>query len=341
MIEPRYETLEVNKAPVVKRISWGAVVAGVVVALVTQLLLSVLGFGIGVSTIDPVTEQNPVAGIGVGMGIWFVLSTLLSLFAGGWVAGRLAGIPRKTDSALHGVLTWGSATLVTFFLLTTAVGALLSGAAGVLGKGLSLAGQGVSAAVPEVADAVQSNVNVDVSAIKEEAIQLLRQTDKPSLQPIELAAQADNAEDSVTKSAMQAAEYPQSAEDELAGIVDRITSKGENIVEAADREALVNVLVARTDMSQEEASAAVSRWEETYQRLRSEYQQAKVALEENAREIAGATAHAVSAAALWTFVIFLLGGAAAAAGGLISAPPEITESRRETWPVDRKMAYQP
>jgi len=128
MIETRIETLDADR-PAKKRISWGAVFAGVVVALVTQLLLSVLGVGIGASTIDPVTEQNPVAGIGVGAGIWFVFSTFLAMFAGGWVAGRLAGVACKTDSALHGVLTWGPATLVTFFLLTTAVGALIGGAA--------------------------------------------------------------------------------------------------------------------------------------------------------------------------------------------------------------------
>lgn len=120
MNETRIETVNATKTSSLKRISWGAVFAGLVVALVTQLLLSVLGVGIGASTINPVSEDNPVTGIGLGAGIWFFVSTLLALFAGGWVAGRLAGLARKTDSALHGVLTWGSATLVTFFLLTKA-----------------------------------------------------------------------------------------------------------------------------------------------------------------------------------------------------------------------------
>src|SRR5882757_3149039 len=37
----------------VSRISWGAVLAGVVVALVTQLLLNMLGIGIGAATLNP------------------------------------------------------------------------------------------------------------------------------------------------------------------------------------------------------------------------------------------------------------------------------------------------
>ena len=45
-----------------RRVSWGAVMGGVVVALITQLLLSMLGIGIGVSTIEPATGDTPGAG---------------------------------------------------------------------------------------------------------------------------------------------------------------------------------------------------------------------------------------------------------------------------------------
>ena len=37
----------------IKRISWSAVFAGVLVAIVTQMLLTLLGLGIGLGTIDP------------------------------------------------------------------------------------------------------------------------------------------------------------------------------------------------------------------------------------------------------------------------------------------------
>ncbi len=36
-----------------RRISWGAVFAGVIIVLIVQFLLSLLGVGIGASTIDP------------------------------------------------------------------------------------------------------------------------------------------------------------------------------------------------------------------------------------------------------------------------------------------------
>ncbi|TIX79823.1 MAG: PhnA-like protein, partial [Mesorhizobium sp.] len=43
------------------KVSWGAIFAGVVVALVTQVLLTMLGAGIGIATLDPGTGDNPEA----------------------------------------------------------------------------------------------------------------------------------------------------------------------------------------------------------------------------------------------------------------------------------------
>lgn len=135
--------------PVLKRISWPAVFAGAVITLVVQLTLSVLGLGIGASTIDPRAEQNPVSSVGLGAGIWFIASTLVALLAGGYVAGRLAGVFRKADGLLHGLLVWGSSTLLTFYLLTTTVGGLIGGVAGILGRGIDSVGREVAAAVPQ------------------------------------------------------------------------------------------------------------------------------------------------------------------------------------------------
>ena len=80
-----------------KRISWGGVFAGALLALVTPLGLSLLGAGIGLSTIDSMQEQNPMSGIGTGAVIRYGISTLVALYVGGVVAGRLAGAPRRAD----------------------------------------------------------------------------------------------------------------------------------------------------------------------------------------------------------------------------------------------------
>ena len=145
-----------NGVAVIKRISWGAVFAGVVVVLAAQLLLGTLGIGIGASTVSPTTQQYPVEGLGTGAAVWFGISTLLALFAGGLVAGRLAGMPLRMDGMLHGLVVWGLSTLLTFYLLTTAVGGIIGGTASILGKGLSVAGQGAATATTAASNAAGS-----------------------------------------------------------------------------------------------------------------------------------------------------------------------------------------
>src|SRR5262245_49580473 len=73
-------------------VSWGAVLAGVVLALTTQLILNLIGIGIGASSFDPASSANPSAGtFSLGAGIWWVLSGIIAALVGGYTAGRLAG----------------------------------------------------------------------------------------------------------------------------------------------------------------------------------------------------------------------------------------------------------
>jgi hypothetical protein len=156
-----------------RRISWGAVIAGVVVATVVHLALSLLGVSVGAATIRPLEEAYPAAGLGTGAVIWMAASTLLALFAGGWVAAWLAGIPRHEDGVLHGIVTWALASLVAFMLLTTAVGNVINSAASALGAGLAVLGQGAANAAPEVASALERR-DISLSSIQEEARTLLQ-----------------------------------------------------------------------------------------------------------------------------------------------------------------------
>src|SRR3546814_18962420 len=105
-----------------------------------QLVLGLLGLGIGLATIDPATEQNPFGGLGIGAGVWWLVTGIISFFAGGWAAGRFAGIPKASDGSLHGIVTWGLVGLLTFFIPTPAVGRAMAAATGLVRPGLSPAG---------------------------------------------------------------------------------------------------------------------------------------------------------------------------------------------------------
>jgi len=134
-----------------KRISWGAVFAGVAIILVIQCAMALLGAGIGLGLVDPVSRETPGAGsFGIGAGIYWVISALVSLVVGGWIAGRLAGIPRDFDGMIHGILAWSVATLLTFYLLTSSIGSVIGGAFGMVGSAAQTATQAVSTAKPDV-----------------------------------------------------------------------------------------------------------------------------------------------------------------------------------------------
>src|SRR5436190_14527572 len=86
------------------RISWGAICAGAVVALATQLVLTLIGGAIGLATLSPATGQSPSGtALGLGAAIWLVISSLISLFVAGYVAGLLGG---TFNGWRQGLATW-------------------------------------------------------------------------------------------------------------------------------------------------------------------------------------------------------------------------------------------
>jgi hypothetical protein len=116
----------------ISRISWGAIFAGAVVAFVAQVLFTLLGFAIGLTVVEPMTAQAPWEGIGIGAGIWWVVTALISLFLGGWTAGRLSGMPTRQDAMLHGVVVWGLVTFASVFLAVSGAGAVAAGPIGII-----------------------------------------------------------------------------------------------------------------------------------------------------------------------------------------------------------------
>jgi len=140
------------------KISWGAVFAGVVVALVVQLILNLFGIGIGAATLDPGTDDNPSARtFSIVAGMWWMLSGIIASFAGGYAAGRLAGQPKESTAGWHGVIAWALTTIVIFYLLTSAVGGILGGAyntiTGMTGSVASTVGGAVRTVAPGIAQA--------------------------------------------------------------------------------------------------------------------------------------------------------------------------------------------
>ncbi|XID75456.1 hypothetical protein ACF3NA_02630 [Alkanindiges sp. WGS2144] len=291
------------------RVSWGAIFAGVIMALAIQVLLMLLGTAIGLSTLNPAKEANPMDGLATGGLIWWTISSIIAMFLGGWVSGRLAnGTPK--DGLMHGAMVWALATL----LLTTAMGRVVTGVGTLIGQGLAVGGAAVAAAAPGAVDSAQDTLRkngFDLNNIREEAKTLLRQTGKPELQPENLRAQAQQATDQATNTAQANANAaPAQQNANVDQLLQNLFREGQDTVNAVDRQALVNVLVAR-GQTPAEAERTVDGWIGTYQTARQQMQ----AAEAKARQAAQQAADAATKAALWAFIASLLGVIAAAIGG--------------------------
>ena len=125
-----------------------------ILVIAVQLLFSLLGAGIGLGTVSVNAGTTPDASsLGVGAAIWWLISSIIALAFGGYVAAWLAGVELRWDGLLHGLLTWGISTLLTFYLLTSAIGGLIGGGASTLGSIASSAGSGIKSATQPVAEA--------------------------------------------------------------------------------------------------------------------------------------------------------------------------------------------
>jgi hypothetical protein len=124
--------------PVQSRISWGAIVAGAVVALACYLVLMLLGTAIGATTMaatnTPVTDRG-MAYYATGAVIWATLAMLASLFTGGCVAGQLSVGETRNEAIIYGVVVWG--TVIAIQMLIMAVGVRTGFAAMVAGANVA------------------------------------------------------------------------------------------------------------------------------------------------------------------------------------------------------------
>ncbi len=277
----------------VRRLSWQAIFGGLIIALAVQLLLTVLAISIGATVMNPMTQQNPGEEASLATAITWIVMSIISLFAGGWVAGRMSGLGRTSEGAVHGLVTWGAATLLSFYLLSTAVGTVLGGVGKLLSQALPAAAQMTAAGLPSqggMGNAMNNTANSGWNSVRQEA-QGISQKNAPT--PTGHTAETTPGQNQSSK--------------QLISALDHMFSHGESI-NPNDREAVVNILVTQDNMSRADANQTVDRWIQTYQ-------QSKAQINQSARQAGQAVTQGISMAGWWCFIALVLGAIAAAWGG--------------------------
>jgi hypothetical protein len=135
--------------------SWGAILAGAIVAVSVSLILLTLGAGIGFASVSPWPDRGMSAGgFTVAGVIWLIVTQWLSAAMGGYIAGRLRQRWLMTHThevffrdTAHGLVTWAVATLIVAVVLASSAASLIGGGARAVGGVAAAAGQAIASTV--------------------------------------------------------------------------------------------------------------------------------------------------------------------------------------------------
>jgi hypothetical protein len=133
--------------------SWGAILAGAVVAVSISVVLVTLGAGLGFASISPWSDRGlSVSGFTVASTIWLIVTQWLSAAVGGYIAGRLRQRWLATHThevffrdTAHGLVTWAVATLCIVAILAGSMTSFVGAGAHAVGGLTAAAGQGALA----------------------------------------------------------------------------------------------------------------------------------------------------------------------------------------------------
>jgi hypothetical protein len=135
------------------RVRWGPILAGLLMALGTFLLLSTLALAVGVLAAPSGTDAGDA---GAAAGIVSAVIALVSFFVGGFVAARTAAIGGRATGALNGFLVWALGILVILILAAFGLGQLFGAAGDLFGQYRSLGSPTPDLDTGGVADAVRT-----------------------------------------------------------------------------------------------------------------------------------------------------------------------------------------
>lgn len=292
-------------------VSWAAIFAGAAAAAALSYVLVILGFGLGLSSISPWTNDGASAEtLGVATILWLAFTQIVSAGMGGYLAGRLrvkwsyiADDEVYFRDTAHGFLSWGVASLVVVAFLATAVGNVLGSGANLAGSALNGAGKVVGSSVSAAAE----NADIDSGYFVDT---LFRGNPATSTSP---AAMTDPSMGTTPEAPNQNEAIAQGRSDSVRGAnvnpsaeVSRIFANAirSGGLSDSDRAYLAQMVAARTGLGADEAQQRV---DAGFNNLKQGIDTAKT----KAKEVADAARKAAAMLALWLFVSLLCGAFAA------------------------------
>lgn len=277
------------------RISWRSVVAGVVTAIAISILLSLLSTSIGLFMLDPL-DEIPIAGIGAAIGIWTILILLISMIAGGYVAGRLAGI----HGMAHGFLVWGTSLILAVIVGACVTAGALNMATNTLGAVSSVAGNAIAQSddtPPSGSSVLTSPVQKLFGALRfqptlkgydvpQNVRTALARSGVKELQPGYLQTQMDNIKSDLGKAVKNIVKSPQNTEQTVNQLSAQLKKQASLLGQPVNRNDLVKILTDNSNMSRSEAEQAADQYARALNNSRAQAKQSVERLEQNLQRAA-------------------------------------------------------
>lgn len=312
----------------VSRVSWGAILAGAVIAMAIMFLLTLLGVAVGAAAIDPGLDANPIAGVPISSGIFLIVAQLLSLGVGGYVAARLAGIPLKPASMLHGAAVWAIATFGLLYMATSTVGNIAGGAASMV----TSAGKGLASATASV---IPDDMNLEGMSIDSLPAEVTNALDKRDLTLSDLREQAmasmrdvvsqdeqSNAGDEAKEALTELKQSPMQAQEITSDLMDNLFGGTGAVLSAEDKQQSIEELSDAMGISAEEAQKQIDQWQSAASDAVDEAQASFEAAKKASVDAAQSMSEGVATAALMAFLASLIGLIAAVAGAAFGRPKD-------------------
>ncbi len=274
--------------PCASKISWRAILAGTTATLAIQIVLMMLGAGLGLAMFTPTTNDHAIASFGTGAAVVQGITAVLSLWAGGWIAGRFLRNAGERAGRLHGFMVWCVGTVVAVAMLTTSAGWALGGLGKMVGGGLSMAVKPAVDGAAEVAKNTADNNKTMFGSYTEEGL-------------------------SVPPPGRSVADGIRAKRDLTYAVTKLFT--GEDSALDNNKKTVIALLVQNQGMTEPDAARMVEGWMVSYQTVKTDAEAAMKALEEKTKAKAEESANVLAVLSLCYFAAFVLGAVAAAYGG--------------------------
>ncbi len=243
-----------------KRLAWSGVIAGLFTFTAVFLTLSLIGFSIGLTTFNPLSE-NPLNNVGTNVTIWTIVALIISFSAGGFISGLVA----NKAGFLHGFMTWVVGVVIIAFLVTNTIGGVLKGTGTIISEAASGITKGSTKIVTKSGDALHEAIenasneilNIDTNKLEDEITKVLKDTEVKELQPGYLEKQLEDSKNEIAASAKNILLNPDSFKSEIEALGSSLESKMESITDSIDKDTISNAVSKNTELTKEEADIAV------------------------------------------------------------------------------------